>query len=234
MNDGEIDDILQRAAKAQPEVDPALLERVSRLVGAAGASLAPVRPLPPAWLLAAASIALSAALAVAGALILGPAGVRQMNALQAGWIFPLLSALLWLAAALCVAEAIPGSRRPVAPWVLGTAACLLLAAVFGLVFPDHHTERFVPQGIRCLTAGLAQAVPASLGSWLILRRGFAVHPAASGFARGVLAGLAGVLMLELHCANFEAPHVIVWHIGVLPLAGLAGMALSRRRPAAPR
>jgi hypothetical protein len=30
-------------------------------------------------------------------------------------------------------------------------------------------------------------------------------------------------MLELHCVNFEAPHVIVWHIAVLPISAAAGL-----------
>ncbi|HEY1493964.1 MAG TPA: NrsF family protein, partial [Candidatus Solibacter sp.] len=45
---------------------------------------------------------------------------------------------------------------------------------------------------------------------------------AAGFAKGTLAGLAGVTMLELHCTNFEAPHVMVWHIAVLPVSAAIG------------
>jgi hypothetical protein len=29
-------------------------------------------------------------------------------------------------------------------------------------------------------------------------------------------------MLELHCQNFQAAHVLVWHIAVVPLSGAAG------------
>jgi hypothetical protein len=29
-------------------------------------------------------------------------------------------------------------------------------------------------------------------------------------------------MLELHCQNFQAAHVLVWHIGVIPLSAAAG------------
>jgi hypothetical protein len=66
------------------------------------------------------------------------------------------------------------------------------------------------------------------GGWL-LRRGFAVNPPAAWFAAGALAGLAGVTMLELHCANFEAPHIIVWHIAVIPLSALIGFLAARNR-----
>ena len=61
MRDGDIDDILKQAADAQPGVDPALLERVSRSIGAAGALLPPVRVLPPPRVLAAGLIAVCVA-----------------------------------------------------------------------------------------------------------------------------------------------------------------------------
>jgi hypothetical protein len=219
MRNDEIDGILKRAA--QPDPDPAVTDRISRSIAA---SLAPVRPLPPVWALVAAAIAFSMVLGAAGAMILKPLGILRMNAVQAGTIFPLVVAVIWLVAWLSVAESIPGSRRPANPWTLAAAVLSALALVFAFVFPDYRTERFVSEGIRCLTAGVAQAIPAAVAVWLLLRRGFSVNPAASGFARGALAGSAGVFMLELHCPNFEAPHVIVWHIAVLPVCGLVGVA----------
>jgi hypothetical protein len=38
----------------------------------------------------------------------------------------------------------------------------------------------------------------------------------------MLGGLAGVGVLELHCTNFQAAHVLVWHTAVVPLSGAAG------------
>jgi hypothetical protein len=224
MRDGEIDDILKQTAGAKPDVDPALLDRVSRSLGS---SLRPVRPMPPAWILTGGLVLICGAVAVAGAVVLGPHGVQKMNAAEIGLIFPVLGILIWLAAKLCVAEAIPGSRRPVDPWVLAVSGCIGLAAVFGLLFHDYRSERFVSQGVACLAAGLALALPASVAAWWLLRRGFAVNSLAAGFAQGALAGLAGVTMLELHCPNFEAPHVIVWHIAVLPVSGAVGMLVAR-------
>ena len=79
----------------------------------------------------------------------------------------------------------------------------------------------------CLTAGLLHAVPAALASWLLLRRGFAVNPVAAGLVAGTLAGLAGVTMLELHCANFQALHVMLWHTAVIPVSGAVGALVGR-------
>jgi hypothetical protein len=45
---------------------------------------------------------------------------------------------------------------------------------------------------------------------------------AAGFVGGTLAGLAGVTLLELHCANFEALHILVWHTAVVPVSAAIG------------
>jgi hypothetical protein len=54
----------------------------------------------------------------------------------------------------------------------------------------------------------------------------------AGLAVGSLAGLAGPAVLELHCANFEALHVLVWHTLVVPVSAgfgaLIGWALRDR------
>jgi hypothetical protein len=84
---------------------------------------------------------------------------------------------------------------------------------------------FVSEGIPCLRAGTIAAVPAGIGSWLVLRRGFAVRPVEAALAAGTLAGLAGLTMLELHCPNFHAMHVMVWHTAVVPVSAVAGAVI---------
>lgn len=224
MRDREIDEILKQAAQAPHDVDPALLDRIA---GSIGPSLAPVRPLPPAWVLACGLVLISVAVALAGAARLGLYGIQKLSVLEYALIFPVLGILICLAATAFVGEMIPGSRRRVAPGFLLGAGSLALLAVFAVLFRDYHTERFVSQGVACLTAGLLHAVPAALAGWLLLRRGFAVNSVAAAVAAGTLAGLAGVTMLELHCANFEAPHVMLWHTAVIPVCAAAGALLAR-------
>ncbi len=225
MTDRELDDILKRAAGAKPTVDTALLDRISRSLGT---DMRPVEALPASWILTGGLVLVASSVGLAGAMLLGPHGVQKMNAAEIAAIFSLLGILIWLAARLCVAEMIPGSPRPASPGILAAGGCIGLAVVFGLLFHDYRTERFVSQGLACLTAGLVNAAPAALGTWWLLRRGFAVDSGAAGFAAGLLAGLAGITMLELHCPNFEAPHVIVWHIAVLPISGVLGMLAARK------
>jgi hypothetical protein len=219
MRDEDIDDILKQSAEARQDVDPALLNRISMSIGS---GLRPVRALPPAWILEGGLFLVCGVVAVGAAIVLGPHGVQKMSAVERGLIFSVLSILIWLAATLCVSEVIPGSRRPMAPWLLVATGCIGLGAVFGLLFHDYRTERFVSQGLACLRAGLILALPASLAACWILKRGFAVNPVTAGLATGTLAGLAGVTMLELHCINFEAPHLMVWHIAVVPISGAIG------------
>jgi hypothetical protein len=224
MRDSDIDDVLNRAAGAAPDVDPALLGRIANSIGA---SLQPVRPLPSFGVLVAVLVIVSAAVALMGATILGLHGIQALGAARIALIFPILLAFLCLAAMVCVGEMIPGSRHRVDPKVLLAAACLALTAVFAVLFTDYRSERFISQGMACLTAGLLGAIPTAAISWWILHRGFAVNSLAAGVAVGTLAGLAGVSMLELHCPNFEAPHVMIWHTAVLALSGAAGALLGR-------
>jgi len=224
MRDREIDDILKKAAGALPEADPALVERVSNTVAS---SAHPVRALPPARVLAAGLLSIGAGFALAGAALLGLHGIARLSAPAIALIFPVLAALSWLAALAGAAEMTPGSRRPVGPALLPAAASTLLVAVFALLFHDYRMDRFVPQGIACLTAGMLLAFPAGVAGWLLVRRGYALNTVAAGMALGTLAGLAGVTMLELHCANFEAPHVMVWHTAVIPLSTVVGALAGR-------
>ena len=223
MKDPEIDEILKQAAQAPHDMDPALLDRVATSIGSA---LRPVRPLPPAWVLAGGLILVCAAVALAGAARLGLYGIQKLSILERALIFSVLGILIWMAATTCVSEIIPGSRRRVAPGTLLGAGSLALLAVFAVLFRDYRTDHFVSQGVVCLTAGLLHSIPAALASWLLLRRGFAVNSVAAGLVMGTLAGLAGVTMLELHCANFEAPHVMLWHTAVMPVSAAAGALLA--------
>lgn len=232
--DRDIDDVLNQAGGPSPNVDPALLAGISESIGAC---LSPVRPLPPHWILVTALVAGCMAVASVGGMLLGLHGLQKMGAAEIVVILPVLGILIWLAASVSVGEMIPGSRHRMDPGALLAAGCATLIAVFALLFHDYGAERFVPQGVSCLAAGLLHAVPTAIIGWLVLHRGFAVNSVAAGFAQGVLAGLAGVSMLELHCPNFEAPHLMVWHTAVLPVSGAmgallawAGRSLSRRKP----
>lgn len=218
-----MDEILKQAAQAPQPVSPELLERISASIGP---SLPPVRPLPPSWAMESALIVISIAVAVAGAAKAGFFGVLKLNLLERATIFPVLGILIFMAAAAWVHENIPGSKRRIMPGTLLGVTIVGMLVVFGVLFRDYHTEYFVSAGLACLETGLLLAIPTAFLGWLVLRRGYAVNSVTAGLVAGTLAGIAGVSMLELHCPNFQALHILVWHVAVVPVSAVAGALLA--------
>ncbi len=218
MKNNEIDGVL-KAAQAPHGPEPETLKRVTESIRD---SLQPVRPLPPRWVLTGGLILICAAVALAGAARAGFFGIGRMNPWERVLIFSALGIFIVLAAKEYVNAMIPGSRRRVSAGALLGIGTLVLIGVFAVSFRDYRTDHFISAGITCLLTGLLHAVPAALLSWLLLRRGFAVNAVSAGLAAGTLAGLAGVGVLELHCSNFQAAHVLLWHTAVVPLSAAGG------------
>jgi hypothetical protein len=228
VTDQEIDDILQTAGSPR-EVPSQLLERIADSIAP---SLRPVRPLPPNWVLSGALGLIGAAVALIGAARAGFQGFEALGFLSRVLILSALGVFIWAAARRAVDEWTPGSPRRLSTGGLVAAFTVGVAVVFGLLFEDYRTVNFVPAGLTCLSTGVLHAIPAALLAWWVLRRGCALGSVSAGLAVGALAGLAGLAVLELHCANFEALHVLVWHTMVVPVSAgfgaLIGWALRRK------
>ncbi len=95
----------------------------------------------------------------------------------------------------------------------------------GAVFQSRQESAFVSKGLLCLSVGLKYAIPGALLSWLWLRRGATLFPRLMGATAGGFAGLIGITVLEVHCPNLNLYHILVWHLGVLLLSTLGGLAL---------
>ncbi len=219
MTDEFVDRALQKASVAAPPVEPELLKKIA---GSMQSSLRPVRPLPPTWMLAAGLTLICAVVATTAAARMGFYGLQKLALWERVLIFSTLGSLAWTWGVEFVGRLIPGSRRPLSAGALLSIGTVVLLGVFLLVFRDYHTDHFIPAGLGCLLSGLLLAIPAALLSGLLLRRGFAVDTTAAGFVGGALAGLCGVTMLALHCANSQALHVLVWHTGVVPVSAAVG------------
>jgi hypothetical protein len=232
MTPDEIGRILAQAAhRATPEGDDnAAAERAAAAILG---DLRPVRPLAPVWVFTLTLLVVFAAFAAASAAALGLAGVRALGPPQRTLIFSTLLATAWLAAAACARQMRPASGRNLSSLALAVAS-LVFPIVFALLFHDYGTVNFVKGGIPCLRAGLAVAIPTGLAIAWILRRGFVLDWTAAGLAAGALAGLAGLGMLELHCPNLNAIHVITWHVAVVVSSGALGFVagkIASHRPA---
>jgi hypothetical protein len=219
MTDEQVDKVLHEAAGSAPQVDPALLKRIADSLNS---SLRPVRPLPPTWVLAVGLALICATVAAAAAARAGFFGIAKLSLWERLEIFSTLGILVWLAGTEFVSQLIPASRQRFSAGTLLAICSALLLGVFALVFRDYHTDHFIAAGVACLVTGVLLAIPAAVLSWALLRRGFAINPVAAGLVGGALAGLCGVTMLELHCANFQALHVLVWHTAVVPVSAAVG------------
>jgi hypothetical protein len=86
---------------------------------------------------------------------------------------------------------------------------LLPVLVFEAIFHRQQQSGFVPTGLMCLRTGLARAVPAAVLLWLLLRRGAILSPGQTGATAGGLAGLVGLMALEIRCPNLDSYHILV-------------------------
>ena len=223
MSDRDIDELLKGAeVPNRPRA-----ETLERITGSIAGSLRPVRPLPSWSMLFGGVTLVCSAVALAGAAGLGFFGITKMTSFERIFVFSALALLVFAAARETVSAMVPGSRRRLSSNALLAIAGIALASVLALCFRDYQTTRFIHSGLVCLTIGLLHAAVAGLLGWVVLRRGFAVDAMSAGLAAGTLAGLAGVAMLELHCPNFQAAHILVWHLGVLLLSAGLGALSSR-------
>jgi hypothetical protein len=99
---------------------------------------------------------------------------------------------------------IPGSLRRVSPGALLGFGSAALLAVFAFLFRDYRTDHFFSMAsCVCSPASSTPFLPrcsAGCCSGAASRS----NPVSAGLVAGVLGGLAGVGMLELHCPNFQA------------------------------
>ncbi len=219
MTDHDIEKRLGWAAYPSRDVNPALLRRIAESVQG---SLQPVRALPGSGMLISGVILICAAVAVAGAARAGFFGFKVLGVAQRVTILSALAALLWMTAREFVNHWTPASRRYLAPRAAIALTAGALVAVFGVLFSDYHVEHFFSTGIICLGAGVFHALVAGcLAAWF-LRRGCVLDLVPAGAMAGTLGGISGVTLLELHCPNLEAAHVLVWHVAVVPVSAAGG------------
>lgn len=81
-------------------------------------------------------------------------------------------------------------------------------------------------GWICLVCGLGFFLPAALVYWLLLRRGAFLSLRLAGATLGLLSGLTGTTVLEIHCPLQTALHVVTWHLGVPVITTLSCLMLA--------
>lgn len=187
-------------------------------------ALRPVAPLPGVWRVAAALLLGVVAVIAIANWRLGVEGWDARSGLQLAVDCSLLSISVVALANLLARQMMPGSgyRAAFRVWLL-VPLVTLLAAVAAL-YGDQWKPDYVAWAMNCLKIGTACAACSAPLFWLALRRGFSLHPVAQGAAAGLLAGLAGVTVLEIYCPYLDRFHIFVSHIGAAVIATLAGAA----------
>lgn len=227
----EIAELMHGVEPRGDDVPPGLQQALERKLTA---GLRPVKPLRPARFYVAIWSIVFAVVVTAGVLRLGAFGLPEMGPAMSALVIGVLTAS---AAVLMISLAFqmrPGSRFRVAPGVLPVMVAAAVILLYRILFPIEPLDDFWPDVRVCFTAGIATAAIAAVLVWFALRRGAFASPAIAGITAGLLAGLAGTILLAIHCPILEFRHVALGHVGAAVVAALAGLAIARwpshRRP----
>jgi len=187
-------------------------------------ALRPVSPLPGVGRVAAALLLGAIAVIAIANWRLGVEGWDARSGLQLAVDCSLLGISVVALATLLAQQMMPGSGYRAAVWVWLVVPLVTLLAAVAALYGDQWKPDYVTWAMNCLKIGTACAACSAPLFWLALRRGFSLHPIAQGAAAGLLAGLAGVTVLEIYCPYLDRFHIFVSHIGAAVVASLAGAA----------
>jgi hypothetical protein len=124
-----------------------------------------------------------------------------------------------------VQQMVPGTRHRISPRLLPVGITISLMIAMAVLFQFQHERNFWGNAWTCIRAGTPFGALAAVPFWLMLRRGAILAPALTGAATGLFAGLVGTSVLEIHCPNLDASHILVSHLGVAILCALAGLVI---------
>ncbi len=203
-------------------LSPEVLRQIERGIIA---DLHPVRPLAPARYLFAVFVGIFMSIVALGVYRMGAFAIAVMSPLQASAILGALAASAGLLAYSLIQQMVPGSRHHIPPRWLAAGIVVSLAFAIAVLFQFHHDRNFWTNGWACLRAGTPIGIIAAIPIWLVLRRGAILSPGMTGTATGLFAGLVGTSVLEIHCPNVDAWHILVAHLGVSVLCALAGLVV---------
>jgi hypothetical protein len=200
---------------------PSLLQRIEKELVA---DLRPVRPLwAPRYFLAA-FVSIVVLIVAVGVYSIGAHAVFVMGPWQFWTVLCALGASTWLLAWSLVHQMAPGSHYRLRPEYIPAGVIVLLLLVMASLFQFKPEADFWRRGSICLAAGTAFALLAAVPFWLLLRPGANLWPRVTGATAGLFAGLVGTAVLEIHCPDLNASHILVWHVGVAVLGAACGLA----------
>ena len=213
------------ALNSQVSVDPPSSATLRQIAAGMATNLRPVRPMAPARYFFAAFVSIFLSIAALGVYRLGAFGIRVMTPLQNTAIFSVLAISTGLLAYSLVHQMVPGSRHRISPRLLPAAITISLTLAMAVLFQFQHEPNFWGNAWACIRAGTPFGILAAAPFWLVVRQGAILSPILTGTATGLFAGLVGTSVLEVHCPNLHASHILVSHLGVAMLCALAGLVI---------
>jgi len=200
----------------------AVLRQIAQNIAA---DLRPVRPMAPARYFLGALLGIFACIVATGAYGMGALTIAAMTPLQTTAILSALGVSAVLLAYSLVNQMAPGSRYRFPPGLLPVGIAVCLAITMAAVFQFNDEPNFWGHAWPCMRVGALFGVLAAVPVWTTLRRGAILTPAMSGAASGLFAGLVGTSVLEIHCPNLDAWHILVSHLGVAILFAVSGFLI---------
>jgi len=215
---------LLSALNSPVPVDPLSPAALRKIAESLADNLRPVRPLAPARYFVGAFVGIFVSIVALSVYRLGAFAIAVMTPLQTTAILSTLAIGTGLLVYSLVNQMVPGSRHRIPPALLAVGITILVAMVMAVLFQVQQEGNFWGNALFCIQAGTLVGALAALPFWLVLRRGAILSPRMTGAAAGLLAGLAGTSVLEIHCPNLDAWHILLSHLGVAILCALAGLA----------
>jgi hypothetical protein len=221
--DSGVERRLEKWATSQPDsqLRPEIRGKVVALLTS---SLTPVKPIPSQGRLVLVFLCVFTACASGLIAILNKAGFHLMTGVQMALMTAILTGGGVVFSLMLVWRMVPGSRwRLPFPRVL-TLYGLVLFAGFALLFPWRTSSAFVSEGWPCSVLELTIVIPAAVIYRLLARRGTFFVSAGLGATLTSLAVFVALIPLQFQCMFQQAPHLLVWHLGMaVTLIGLGAL-----------
>lgn len=200
-------------------VSQATVREIGRRIAA---DMRPVRPVAPSHHFFAAFAAILVLMVAIGVYRIGAFALAVLSRWQAGAILGALAGCAGLLAFSLTQQMVPGSRHRIHPNRLPVFIVSSLILVMAISLQPQHENALWTRNWFCLKSGAVLALAAAVPFGLLLRRGAVLSPRSTGATTGLLAGLAGTGMLEIHCPNLDLWHILVAHLGVAVFGATAG------------
>jgi len=224
MNNDDVGEFVRSLNSPVPEDAPSPVTLRNIAEGIA-TNLRPVRPVAPAGYFFGAFAGIFVSIVALGVYRMGAFAIAVMTPLQTIAILSALAVSTGLLAYSLVHQMVPGSRHRISPRLLPVGVGILLTIAIAVLFQFKQEDNFWALNWACFRAGTPIAVLAAVPFWLMLCRGAILSPSMTGAATGLLAGLVGTSVLEIHCPNLDAGHILVSHLGIAMLCALAGLVI---------